>query len=119
MRTDELIPSPRKRTFVALASGYKSAPGMVGEMGRPYAMTSHGTSPTEEITTAENATAAREMATPALRIVRLPIVEIAAAMAPAAARPIRNCCEPRVPRSGMRKRLKANAPTIEPAVFAA
>src|SRR5215831_13628751 len=47
------------------------------------------------------------------------MTDIAAATAPAADNAIRISSAFRVPKPGIRNRLKASAPTIEPAVFAA
>src|SRR5215475_8076310 len=119
MITDELMPSPLKRTLVALPSGYKSAPRSVGAMRRPYAITSHGTSWTENIKPVERTIAVTATATAAFETAFFDIAEKAAAIAAAAEMPIRICCEARVPIVGMRARLKTSAPAIEPAVFAA
>src|SRR5215475_14192980 len=119
MMTDELIPSPLKTTFVRFASGYKLAARIVGAMRRPYAMTSHGTSCTEEMTGNDMTIATNATTKAPFHSFRLAIAAIAAAVAPAAARPIRTCSDDRVPIVGIRKRLKTNAPRIEPAVLAA
>src|SRR6185369_10468662 len=105
--------------FVRLASGYKFAPRIVGAMRRPYAMTSHGTSCTVEMTGTEMAIAANTATRAPFHSFRLAIAATAAAVAPAAARAIRTCSEDRVPIVGIRKRLKTSAPRIEPAVLAA
>src|SRR5437867_3267749 len=125
MTTDELMPSPLKRTLVAFASGYKSAARMVGAMRRPYAITSQGTSATvvamtNEITIAAAATPMTVFeATVLSGRLRTPSVDTTAAIAAAPDKAIRICWDTRVPHSGIKTRLKASAPAMEPAVFAA
>src|SRR5262245_19106537 len=82
-------------------------------------MTSHGTSFTKAMTGTEITIATNAEATAVFDSFRLAIALTAAAVAPAAARPIKTCSDDRVPIPGIRNKLNANAPMIEPAVFAA
>src|SRR5579872_2267760 len=114
MTTDELMPSPTKRGCV-WESRLVYSPLRMGAMRRPYAITCQGRSETVAV----NAKAKRTVAPAAANVAPERATDKNASTAAAAASQISNVSELRVPMEGIRARLNASAPRIEPRVLTA